>query len=55
MRNTLFEYDDFEKEFIERKYVDRIVKLLIEEQGMTEKRLPVRLHNMKASKEKKPD
>lgn len=55
MRNTLFMYDEFEKEFIERKLVDKLVKLLIEEQGMTESRLPVRLHNMKASKEKKPD
>mmetsp|Transcript_105855 Transcript_105855/g.146381 ORF Transcript_105855/g.146381 Transcript_105855/m.146381 type:complete len:253 (+) Transcript_105855:456-1214(+) len=52
-RNTIFEYEDFEKEFIEMKIVDKYVKLLIEEQGMTDKRLPIRLHNIQAAKEKK--
>lgn len=54
-RNTLFEYEDFEQQFLDMKLVDKIVKLLIEEQGMTDKRLPVRLQNIQAAKEKKPD
>lgn len=54
VRNLMFEYENYEKDFIQMEIVDLLVRFLVKEHGLTENSLPESWERMKgiAAKEK---